>query len=177
MLFARNALGSCLCQAELLPKTGYGPRDEVWEPYATAIMFLGIASQRIRAFFKAAIGKVTATASIPKSMKKSAYAYPFLIAAGADSANSDLAKVLPLAQRIQQHMEERNEIIHQIASEAARRHRSDLAASRDAYEHPSTISNPLALSLRNSRLCPTMPILRRSGWKPKSSFSSSGMKI
>ena len=128
MIFARRSLGMALCFAAVSYPDVTSGNDEFWQEYATTLMWLNIASDRLRDFFlMARFGQKKKqyekryrdennTATVP-------YSEPFK--AGLQGAASNLSKCLNelalLAENLQNHRRERNDRVHEIATIAAQR--------------------------------------------------------
>jgi hypothetical protein len=128
MIFARRSLGMALCFAAVCDPDVTGGSDEFWQEYATTLMWLNIASDRLRDFFlMARFGQKKKqyekryrdennTTTVP-------YSAPFK--AGTQGAASNLSKCLDelalLAENLQEHRHERNDRVHEVATIAAQR--------------------------------------------------------
>jgi hypothetical protein len=127
MIFARRSLGMALCFAAVSDPKIVGGNDEFWQEYATILMWLNIASDRLRDFFLMAqfglkkkqyekrYREENSTTTVP-------YSAPFKAATEeASNLSKCLSELAQLAENLQKHRHERNDRVHEIATIAAQR--------------------------------------------------------
>jgi hypothetical protein len=133
MLFAWQAFGLALCTAWSNNVTD----DEAggfWFYVATSLLWLGIASDRIREYFLVAMFSMGSSGYFSNHSSQQ-WASPFTEAC-TDARNAAeeilLAALEPLGRLMQEHRKKRHKIIHQMATHAASRNREIL---RDQRQH------------------------------------------
>jgi hypothetical protein len=128
MIFARRSLGMALCFAAVSDPAATGGNDEFWQEYATTLMWLNIACDRMRDFFlMARFGQrkkqYEERYRVENKTTKVPYSAPFK--AGVQGVASNLSKCLNelalLTENLQEHRHERNVRVHEIATIAAQR--------------------------------------------------------
>jgi hypothetical protein len=130
MIFARRSLGRALCFAAVAKSDVVGENDEFWQEYATTLMWLNIASDRLRDFFlMARFGQTEdqyrecyRNKHNPKGYRVP-YSAPFKTST--EDVTTDLKSCLEelsrLVDSLQQHRRKRNHRVHQIATMSAQR--------------------------------------------------------
>jgi hypothetical protein len=131
MIFARRSLGMTLCYAEMLDPENLMPHDaEFWHECSSALLWLNIASDRLREYLlMAAFGQTQKQyikqykKQYPKQNQKIPYSEPFKHALdqSSDELREILRKLLALATIIQDHRGRRNKLVHEVATRTAER--------------------------------------------------------
>jgi hypothetical protein len=119
MLFARRSLGVALCFAAISEPNAFGGNEEFWQEYATTLMWLNIASDRLRDFFlMARFGQRKKQYGLAKS-----YSEPFTKAAQGASGNLQecLVQLSHITEELQKHRKDRDEVVHEVATITAHR--------------------------------------------------------
>src|ERR1017187_8353643 len=130
MLIARQSVGLALCTDNDIESTAV-PDAQFWCHAATCLLWLGIASDRIREYFL-----ITIFAQDQEQYfrtHKGTWASPFseaLLVARDEEESSLLRRLEPLGQRLQSARKERHTITHQIATRFASRTRALLREQR-----------------------------------------------
>ncbi len=119
--FARRSLGMALCYAAVAkPKSHMSENREFWHEYATTLKWLNIASDRLRDYFLMA--RFGQTEDEYKKKKQNWYAAPFK--EPPENAQDNMEKLLSglssIAAELQTHRDDRNSIVHEVATQAAR---------------------------------------------------------
>jgi hypothetical protein len=130
MIFARRSLGLALCFAAVAKPDVIGGNDQFWQEYAATLMWLNIASDRLRDFFlMARFGQTTdqyrecyRNEHNPKDYRVP-YSAPFKTSTEdvATDLKSYLEELSRLADNLQQHRRKRGDRVHQIATMSAQR--------------------------------------------------------
>jgi hypothetical protein len=150
MIFARRSIGMALCFAAVSDPNITAGNDEFWREYATTLMWLNIASDRLRDFFLMArfeqnkkqyekrYREENNTSTVP-------YSAPFKAATeGAASHQSKcLDELAQLAENLQKHRRERNDRVHEIATIAAQRSIDLLREQRRLGGKPTNQASPI----------------------------------
>jgi hypothetical protein len=148
MIFARRSIGMALCYAELAePINIVSEQTEFWHEYSTAMLWLNIASERLRDYFLMAKFGLTNKKYVKANAKRGAYAAPFEEALEETPGNKKelLSTLVAIAKIIQDHRHSRNVIVHEIASQAAQRSVSLLHEQRiQAGNKPPKTSTPIS---------------------------------
>jgi hypothetical protein len=138
MDFARRSIGKALCYATIADPDEFMPdHPEFWHEYATAVQWLYIASDRLLDYFWA-----TGVAK-PKSQRNATYSSFFKAAFDSETDPTDkqnLKELLGVAVNIQTLRDDRNQIVHEIASRYAQQSMAVLSAS-STMESTSSRSN------------------------------------
>lgn len=131
MIFARHSLGMTLCYAETLdPENLVGNDAEFWHECSSALLWLNIASDRLREYLlMAAFGQTQKQYTkqykkqYPKQNHRIPYSEPFKRALdqSSDELCETLRKLLALATIIQDHRKRRNKLVHEVATRTAER--------------------------------------------------------
>ena len=130
ILIARQSVGLALCTDNDIESTAVQDAP-FWCHAATCLLWLGIASDRIREYFL-----ITIFAQDQKQYfgtHKGTWASPFseaLVVARDEEESSLLRRLEPLGQRLQSARKERHTITHQIATRFASRTRALLREQR-----------------------------------------------
>jgi hypothetical protein len=173
MLIARQSVGLALCTDNDIESTAVQDAP-FWCHAATCLLWLGIASDRIREYFL-----ITIFAQDYEQYfrtHKGTWASPFsdaLVVAGHEEESSLLRRLEPLGQRLQSARKERHTITHRIATRFASRTRALLREQRShgisqrPYPPPPEITfEELRASLpdksRQEERCRTIDEIR--GW-------------
>jgi hypothetical protein len=122
MDFARKSLGMALCLAAVSDQNVLTGNEEFWHEYATTLLWLNIASDRLRDFFLMARFGQTKKKYQNRRDERAAYAYPFKDAIEGASSNLQkcLAELSELAVELQENRAERNRLVHKVATLTAR---------------------------------------------------------
>jgi hypothetical protein len=173
MLIARQSVGLALCTDNDIESTAVQDAP-FWCHAATCLLWLGIASDRIREYFL-----ITIFAQDQEQYfrtHKGTWASPFaeaLVVAGDEEESSQQRRLEPLGQRLQSARKERHTITHRIATRFASRTRALLREQRShgisqrPYPPPPEITfEELRASLpdksRQEERCRTIDEIR--GW-------------
>ena len=127
MEFARHSLGMALCYASATDqKYNIFGRAPFWHAVATTITWLNVTSDRLRDYFlMAAFGQDKD--GYARSYKKQNGHWPAfeasfeeaLASVSIDKERQILSTLAPLAKEIRSYRDERNKIVHEIASKSA----------------------------------------------------------
>lgn len=133
MNFAHRSIGMALCRASNTDLASLDGVDAFWYEYTTSIQWLNIAADRLRQFFKAAF---PSTGKKKKGQRKtrsySSYSAPFRETDPVDEHDKKLmSSLLPLVNNLQNHQEERDRIVHEMATSAAKRAIDTLRRQRE----------------------------------------------
>jgi hypothetical protein len=131
MIFARRSLGMALCYAEMLPPENLMSNDaEFWHECSNALLWLNIASDRLREYLlMAAFGQLEKQYAKkyrqqhPDQNPRIPYSEPFRQALdqSSDELRELLRKLLALSMVIQDHRKRRNNLVHEVATRTAER--------------------------------------------------------
>lgn len=128
MAFARRSLGLALCYGVAADPLSIGNNEEFWQEYATTMMWLNIASERLREFSvmvrfskKAKQYREHWRSNHPSGELE--YSTPFKEAAQGEASgiSKSLAELAILSERLQEHRSQRNKLVHQISTITAQR--------------------------------------------------------
>jgi hypothetical protein len=158
VLFARRSLGMALCFAAVSDPNVFGEDEEFWHQYATTIIWLTIATDRLRDFFlMARFGKMK------EDYGGASYSDPFKKAV--EGAPTDLQQCLVelsgIAEELQKHRLERNKLVHEVATKAAQRsldllHEQRRLAAKTtktiSHERPISQNEELATAIEKMKL-------------------------
>jgi hypothetical protein len=130
MMFARRSLGMALCFAAVARPNVVGENDEFWQEYATTLMWLNIASDRLRDYFLMARFDETKEQYDERYRKahnpnayRVPYSAPFKESTEKVEGNqkSCLEELSRLAGNLHDHRRERVSRVHKIATMTAKR--------------------------------------------------------
>jgi hypothetical protein len=130
LMFARRSLGLTLCYAAVARSDVMGEDDEFWQEYATTLMWLNIASDRLRDFFiMARFGQTKSQYHEQYRMQRDPkdyrvpYSAPFKepTEGVAPTQESCLKELSDLAENLQHHRKDRGDRVHEIATMTAQR--------------------------------------------------------
>ncbi len=141
MEFARRSLGMALCYAAVArPKSHISDNREFWHEYATTLQWLNIASDRLREYFLVARFGQTED-EYRKKNKKNSYAAPFTepIGDAQDNVKKLLSELSSIAAEIQTHRDDRNSVVHEVATQAAQVSITLLREQRELAKKGETI--------------------------------------
>jgi hypothetical protein len=124
MIFARRSLGMALCyMATSDLENLLGNDTEFWHECSSALVWLNVASDRLREYLlMAAFGQTKE--QYARKFPKVPYVEPFkqaLSKALSDDLRETLRKLLDLATIIQKHRRRRNKLVHEVATRTAER--------------------------------------------------------
>lgn len=122
MKFARRSIGLTLCYAEIAAAGSFDEAEEFWHEYSTSLLWLSIASDRLRDFFIIAAFQKTTKEYQKVSRIRCEYEEPFEAALhrSATQGKASLILLAPVASRIQLHRKERNGVVHVVATNVAK---------------------------------------------------------
>jgi hypothetical protein len=134
MAWARLSVGVVLSEASLLRENVFSDATFFEMHRAGAVIYLSTASDRVRDFFVSAVfgkprGAYDRQAPFqgePRAKFKTAFAEAVQHHASRHDIKPNLAVLLPLADEVERLRRVRNETIHELATEAARRERQSL---------------------------------------------------
>jgi hypothetical protein len=144
MEFARRSLGMALCYAAVArPKSYIIEHREFWHEYATTLQWLNIASDRLRDYFLVARFGQTED-EYKKKKKKSYYAAPFEepMQGEKDNIRKLLDELSSIAAELQRHRDDRNSIVHDVATQAAQASITILREQRELAKKGKTTPAP-----------------------------------
>jgi hypothetical protein len=128
MMFARRSIGMTLCFAAVSTPDAIGGNDEFWQEHATTLMWLNIASDRLRDFFlMARFGQKKEQYEEryrqENNTKRVPYSAPFKTSTQGSPNNLSncLDQLAQLADNLQKHRRERNDRVHEVATMTAQR--------------------------------------------------------
>jgi hypothetical protein len=132
MLFARRSIGLALCHAKAANPRTLDEDDEFWHGYTSSLLWLNIASDRLREYFLMGVFQQTGDDEYKEGVRKDSqksrlwkhqhYLKPFKVAVGTSDVECELLTALrPVAKAIGQRRKERNQIVHDMATRTARR--------------------------------------------------------
>ena len=168
MMFARRSLGMALCYAVAAdPHNLLGNDVEFWHACSSALLWLNIASDRLREYLlMAAFGQTQERYA--RQSPKAPYAEPFKQALGkasSDSLRETLRKLLDLATVIQKHRGRRNKLVHEIATRMAERSLEMLRQQRaDAKRGQAATGGPSHLHITDEAQQQTAALERAKHW-------------
>lgn len=123
---ARMSLGLALWQQHLAEEAVFDDNDYFWLHYASAMVMLNVASDRIREFFVMAYFRETLDTYQKKKrrgMNSKYYQTPFIEASALEAMGSGdkvienlLGRLEPLAQEIYRNRNDRNTMVHEIST-------------------------------------------------------------
>ena len=141
MRLSRKSLGLGLWHQELAEKAMFEDNDQFWLHYLSAMVMLNAASDRLREFFVMALFREKVTAYDRKKgswagSKYNWYQTPFIEAkdSGDASLAVQLGKLATLAEEIYRHRENRNAIVHEVATKIGRRERDLTRQQRRRFD-------------------------------------------
>jgi len=143
MEFARRSLGMALCYAAVArPKSHVSDNREFWHEYATTLQWLNIASDRLRDYFLMA--RFGQTEDEYKKKKKNWYAAPFKepLEDAQDNVKELLSGLSSIAAELQTHRDDRNSIVHKVATQAAQISITILRGQRELARKGETTRAP-----------------------------------
>jgi len=129
MEFARNSLGMALCYASVEnQKYNIFGKAPFWEAVTTGFLWLNIASDRLRDYFLMARFEQDKDAYVKRykhsnqTSEVPSFAAPFEEALRLEPANKReiLSKLVALANELQAYRKDRNRVVYEVASEAAK---------------------------------------------------------
>jgi hypothetical protein len=134
MAWARLSIGVVLSQASLLREHLFSDATFFELHRAGAVIYLSTASDRVRDFFvMAAFGKLRGAydrqgpfQGEPRAKFKTVFAEALQHHGTRHDIQANLSALLPLADEVEQLRKVRNQTIHELATEAARRERQSL---------------------------------------------------
>jgi hypothetical protein len=148
MTFARRSLGIALCFAEVSNPDNVGGNEEFWQEYATTLMWLNIASDRLREFFlMARFGETKQEHDERYRQSHGTYRVPYSAPFKEKiDPSSDLKICLEqlstLADNLQEHRRERNDRVHKVATITAQRSIDLLREQRRVSERAAAETGP-----------------------------------
>lgn len=118
MRLARTSLGLTLWQQQIAEDKLFDDNHYFWLHYLSAIVMLNAASDRLREFFVMAVFGARIKAYERQSKECRWYQTPFTQAlVVADHSMTELlGKIVPLAEKTFRNREERNKMIHEVAT-------------------------------------------------------------
>lgn len=145
---ARMSLGLALWQQELAQEAVFDDNDYFWLHYASAMVMLSAASDRIREFFVMAFFRQEINAyentKAEKKWKddpKSWYVTPFIHARDLDATGSRdqlikqlLQELVSLAEDVFRNKEDRNGVVHEISTVIGKREREVTHRLRQRFD-------------------------------------------
>ncbi|UWU76211.1 hypothetical protein N2603_41095 [Bradyrhizobium huanghuaihaiense] len=135
MAWARLSIGFVLSQVSLVQGKTFSD-ETIFELHrVSALIYLSTASDRMRDFFIMAVFDKTRDRydrqgqfrNVPRGRFKTAFVEALQLLSGRQDVASSLSTLLPLAEQVEELRKRRNEMIHELATDAARRERRDLA--------------------------------------------------
>lgn len=136
MRFARMSLGLSLWQQELTEDAPFDDNHYFWLHYLSAMVMLNAASDRLREFFVMAFFRDKIKIYEKKGKKHSWYQTPFSEAR--DATNESMAELLgkldSLAEEIYQHRDNRNKMIHEVATKVGKWERELTCQKRQRFD-------------------------------------------
>ena len=141
MRLSRMSIGLGLWHQQLAENAMFEDNDHFWLHYLSAVVLLNAASDRLREFFVMAFFRQKAAVYDKKKGKWSGndyrwYQTPFIEAK--DSKDSSMGSLLEnlarLAEKIYQHREARNAIVHEIATKIGYRERELTRQQRTRFD-------------------------------------------
>lgn len=156
----RMSLGLALWQQELAQEAVFDDNDYFWLHYASAMVMLNAASDRIREFFVMAFFRQKIRAYENKGSKekwatkrKSLYVTPFIHARDLEARDSGdqlieqlLERLVSLAHDVFSNRRDRNSIIHDISTIIGRRERSLTCQLRQRFDEQQHSNSALQTS-------------------------------
>jgi hypothetical protein len=150
MLVARYSAGMALCTNHALDAYRIDD-DEYWMHVATSILWLGIASDRIRDYFTLAYHGVIAD-DLPHK-RGDPWATPFCNTKSRDDEQgAQLGQLVPLAETLQRFRKQRNYITHKIATRAAKRTHAILSKQQEHARNRTPYPSPPDLSFEELQM-------------------------
>jgi hypothetical protein len=166
MMFARRSLGMALCFAAVSQPDVVGGNDEFWQEYATTLMWLNIASDRLRDFFlMARFGQIRdqyhdayRKAHNPKDYRVP-YSAPFKAPTEDVAINlrSCLEELSGLSENLQDHRRDRGDRVHEIATMSAQR---SMELLHEQNRLASKTKNPKDLLFHDESLPPAIEAMK-----------------
>jgi hypothetical protein len=160
MDFARRSIGQALCYAAIKRPEEYVTDDrEFWHEYATAIQWLYISSDRLLLFFRAT--------GVPKPKKKDKKSFSSFFEApvGLETDPQQkmvLGKLLNVALIIEALRDDRNEIVHEIATRSAQQSIAMIKNREARKKNPSeTEVSSEVMAILTSDLSPAVENMKK----------------
>ena len=165
MTFARRSLGMALCFSFVSDPDAIGGNEEFWQEYATTLMWLNIASDRLRDFFLMARFSQTTEQyheqyHTEHNTYRVPYSEPFKVQVDNSSASNQkklLDELSQLADQLQQHRKDRNDRVHKLATITAQRN-IDLLREQRRVAAPA--KNQVGPVFRDEALAPATDVLK-----------------
>jgi hypothetical protein len=136
---ARDSIGLCLLHKSLAEKRPLEIDKKFWLHHASSLMFLNIASDRMRKFFIAASFKCSSADYESKSNKSKKYTAPFVDACagckGGDVALEELfEEVKELSNSVFEYRGKRNKMVHEVLSPDGNMHVKLMDIEKESFD-------------------------------------------
>lgn len=145
MELARNSFGLTLYSWEhRKPLEVLDPEETFWEHHATTMIWVNIASDRIRDYFLMARFGVTAKEYKELHRKNGEYARPFRMHQSSEGKNAKQAakELVPIAERLALFRKTRNQIVHAVASQEGKNAVMNVSLQRQEASRKPYIAQP-----------------------------------